>query len=377
MFGTTQPNTTSTSQNSTFNCGTSGLSFNFGLTGVTLGETPLGGKRSTTATNQLKEGFLTNTLPDDVLEYCKCNYCNCYATVAPIRMIDNKIACGRCKRDTEGARLMIVEVLAKQFNFPCRYRNTGCKSILKWETIDAHEKVCNYKVIRCTVANCEWENAKLLLKTHFEEKHSDEIIHSRRGVVVNLQEKNSLNYLYVSKNNLFLVQLCNDGEKINHQIKFFCTSFERSIYVYDICVYDAQKKLTYLNQKLQSFDDETGVCNTGLTANELQLFFTENKVNILFEIKRFGNDPGNLSMQNIECPVCFEPMLENIMIGVCGHSVCQKCKPSLQNCPSCRSPFGISNSSSSFGGSSPAAKRVSDIRNYSLEALIKKLNPVL
>lgn len=309
------------------------------------------------------------TLADDVLEFCKCNYCNCYVSVGPVRMVDNKIACGRCKHEEDGTRLMIVEALARQFNFPCRFKNLGCSAVLKWLSVDLHEKVCDFKEIECTVVDCDWIGAKSALKLHFEQKHGSEIINAQKGITITFQEKKTSNFLYVSKNKTFLVMLSNDGEKINHQVRFFCTSLEACMYVYDICIYDSEKKLTFLNQKLQSFDDGANLFNTALSIDALQPMFANGTfVNISFQIKYTSSESTNLSTQHIECPVCFEPMVGNIIVGVCGHSVCEQCKKSLQNCPCCRSDFSIQIPRNN------STKPVLDIRNYSLETLIKKIS---
>jgi len=44
-------------------------------------------------------------------------------------------------------------------------------------------------------------------------------------------------------------------------------------------------------------------------------------------------------LQELECPVCFECMVPPITMCENGHSICPKCKPKLNNCPSCNKPF--------------------------------------
>lgn len=44
-------------------------------------------------------------------------------------------------------------------------------------------------------------------------------------------------------------------------------------------------------------------------------------------------------MKELECPVCFEYMKPPISMCENGHSICNDCKPKLNNCPSCRKSF--------------------------------------
>jgi len=44
-------------------------------------------------------------------------------------------------------------------------------------------------------------------------------------------------------------------------------------------------------------------------------------------------------LQELECPVCYEFMAPPITMCENGHSICPKCKPVLNNCPSCQKPF--------------------------------------
>jgi len=44
-------------------------------------------------------------------------------------------------------------------------------------------------------------------------------------------------------------------------------------------------------------------------------------------------------LQELECPVCFECMVPPITMCENGHSICPKCKPKLNNCPTCNKPF--------------------------------------
>lgn len=44
-------------------------------------------------------------------------------------------------------------------------------------------------------------------------------------------------------------------------------------------------------------------------------------------------------LQELECPVCLECMVPPITMCENGHNICPKCKPKLNNCPSCTKPF--------------------------------------
>lgn len=66
---------------------------------------------------------------------------------------------------------------------------------------------------------------------------------------------------------------------------------------------------------------------------------------------RFSMD----SIQNAcECPICFEYFKDIIYICESGHSVCDKCAPRLQTCPSCK-------------------KKITRIRNFNFEELVRSV----
>lgn len=68
----------------------------------------------------------------------------------------------------------------------------------------------------------------------------------------------------------------------------------------------------------------------------------------------FSCDFDDEMLQKLECPVCCTVMQAPIFQCVIGHSICEVCKTSCQNCPTCREPFG-------------------QTRNYLLEEVTKNL----
>ena len=44
-------------------------------------------------------------------------------------------------------------------------------------------------------------------------------------------------------------------------------------------------------------------------------------------------------LKALECPVCFQMMIPPITLCSNGHNICNSCKPTLQNCPTCRGNF--------------------------------------
>ncbi|PSN30314.1 hypothetical protein C0J52_27237 [Blattella germanica] len=44
-------------------------------------------------------------------------------------------------------------------------------------------------------------------------------------------------------------------------------------------------------------------------------------------------------LKKLECPICMEYMIPPITVCLNGHSICNSCKPRLDNCPSCRGNF--------------------------------------
>jgi len=46
-------------------------------------------------------------------------------------------------------------------------------------------------------------------------------------------------------------------------------------------------------------------------------------------------------LKDLECPVCMEYMVPPITLCTNGHSICSKCRESVQRCPTCRAEFSV------------------------------------
>jgi len=55
--------------------------------------------------------------------------------------------------------------------------------------------------------------------------------------------------------------------------------------------------------------------------------------------RSFTDDLGEELLGALECPVCMEYMVPPISLCESGHSICDRCRPQLPVCPTCRKPF--------------------------------------
>ncbi|KAF2905498.1 hypothetical protein ILUMI_00664, partial [Ignelater luminosus] len=80
--------------------------------------------------------------------------------------------CGRCKKD-DNIYLCntYYEMLAHQFNFPCRYYKEGCYIKDLFNDIGLHEENCPYQLKRCPVKACLWSGTTAELIIHYDVVH--------------------------------------------------------------------------------------------------------------------------------------------------------------------------------------------------------------
>ncbi|XP_044747538.1 uncharacterized protein LOC123308772 [Coccinella septempunctata] len=118
----------------------------------------------------------------------KCAVCKHYLSISPI--VHNDVLGSICGRDlckklaaSQGTnyRQSAYEGLAKVFEFPCMYEESGCKEVLPWNEIGEHELICEFMKLCCPFSTdqfedeekiCTWEGNTSEILGHMEEVHS-------------------------------------------------------------------------------------------------------------------------------------------------------------------------------------------------------------
>lgn len=109
----------------------------------------------------------------------KCVTCGCYLSVDPITQCQNGYCCGRCQTDEKNA-IVIFEILAKTFKFPCSYDVHGCEAAAFFgEKMREHENTCQYRSSSCPVTlSCDWRGYAKDVLSHCSEKHAKNVMKS-------------------------------------------------------------------------------------------------------------------------------------------------------------------------------------------------------
>ncbi|CAH0558758.1 unnamed protein product [Brassicogethes aeneus] len=92
----------------------------------------------------------------------------------------NCIVCSEPIQDTKNYSL---QKFANFFDFPCKYRKTGCKFTGKNTEIKTHEKYCKFGPYNCPLAGfveCAWKDNVAEIISHAEKVHNDMILKSDR-----------------------------------------------------------------------------------------------------------------------------------------------------------------------------------------------------
>ena len=55
----------------------------------------------------------------------------------------------------------------------CRFEEYGCKVLMKKETLNDHEKICDFRIVSCPVIGCDEEVSISSYMKHLKEKHGD------------------------------------------------------------------------------------------------------------------------------------------------------------------------------------------------------------
>jgi hypothetical protein len=86
--------------------------------------------------------------------------------------------CSVCRLHTLSTRNAVLEKLSVQLNYPCMFRENGCRDKNSLDLIGEHEKKCRYIQQVCLVQKlnpgiCTWTGIAGSMNTHLTEEHVD------------------------------------------------------------------------------------------------------------------------------------------------------------------------------------------------------------
>ncbi|CAH1954796.1 unnamed protein product [Acanthoscelides obtectus] len=320
----------------------------------------------------------------------KCEQCKFPCSVAPVSKESGNFVCGRCYPG--GAPNEAYEEAAEEALFPCGF---GCPDIIPWGQVPSHEAVCKGRTVICPFANCTSSAALKDLVDHINEAHALFLQRSHKVNEIYLGLMDEIIRLHCIQYGkftfLFFIKfegLLNNQElyEVSYSIhlvwpqNFERTELEALQCSLELQIPNSYVKLTRLIQgtDIQLYHDKQhcvncayGKCKkpshenrfkwplVGVPINtcdslEKPVFYTIN-------VHKERLNAVIITPRDLECPVCFEYMTENILLCEQGHSTCTKCiSPPpctiarVAKCQICRASFGAS-------------------RNYQLESLIKSM----
>lgn len=237
---------------------------------------------------------------------------------------------------------------------PCRFEKNGCKARCKPSLIKQHESTCTFYSLVCPYMyfnECQEDEPVMNIIEHFETVHTHSIIITETDMVrlcfhVNTSS-NQLNLL-VMKNEKFFVHIIRDSEedKLHYFIYYIGMQEQTGQFSCTIEHTMSNSKIetaaSLLHEScLNASYDKLGA--TSFNMSLLRELFKDN-INVCIKIVPKSNIPFSDCYEKLlngfECPVCNGFMRPPIFQCLAGHSICNKCRPKVSSCPTCRSNYG-------------------------------------
>lgn len=341
-------------------------------------------------------------LNDDILncDLFKCNQCKKILRL-PIRYVEDvgNFCKGCAPTDSISKQNLELENVFMKLIVPCRFEPNGCKTKCNIQLVERHESTCNFHSLVCpyTYFNECSEEWITNIADHFLEKHTHSIIITETDTInLNLHidaAYNQLNLLVI-RNEKFLVR---NVKEIDDDKVYYFVYYMGGINNLDdfICTIDFVTKNTKIETSvsllhvsmLSASYNKANAASFNMTL--LQEIFEDNvniSVKILLKSSLYSESDERL-LNCFECPVCNLPMRPPILQCLSGHSICNKCRPRINHCPTCRSNYGSTRNYTlenlSMSIKYPCTFRdlgcrgvfpVSDINRHENECLLKPFN---
>ncbi|XP_023012974.2 uncharacterized protein isoform X1 [Leptinotarsa decemlineata] len=339
-------------------------------------------------------------LTEDTLRTLRCALCYCYLSVSPIIIISEngqEQKCGRCKDITPNNKInqknVAFENLMKLVLFPCTFPD--CEEKLTWENVEAHEKECRHRTIKCPIhSNCNDLIKIENIEFHFENSHGGYLF---RDTISDLTMKfGDYSVALLIKDKIpFLLQRKVDESychfhifslkpKTDYYFEIKMSSPKTNgfslLYVDDVTFYEERKhcmKCTSgrCNEKYHVYCNayrkyvKKEIMTNKIEPQLAKSFLRSDVFTLTVNLFKYDSKPGDeqdeltaeeisicnsnnekLMRQLLQCPVCMELMTAPILTCKTGHHICSSCRKRISVCPSCGSSFR-------------------DSRNYGLEEL--------
>lgn len=257
-----------------------------------------------------------------------------------------------------------LEMILQHLRIPCR---NGCAEKLDYFNMNLHEAVCVNRKHFCPMRHfneCSWEGTLNDLVGHSMSEHSDIVLRgSNNSFLLDVDITKSYNIIKLlhNDNNKFILHINCDLEQSQlryimyyigklEKIEEFSYSVEQSCDNTCSLYHGTNSKIYHDSQYSREFDLSKAL---SINISLLKQFVNESTVVTLIRIFTPKASNGLLEeriLNYFECPICNSLMKPPIYLCLTGHSICNRCRPRLHQCPSCRSNFG-------------------NARNYALEAL--------
>ncbi|CAG9857159.1 unnamed protein product [Phyllotreta striolata] len=283
-------------------------------------------------------------LPDNSLPKMPCFVCKKPLSYFPIYNTEAGPSCGRHgtpkKYRNCSFRCEFYEELAKNVLFPCCYKSNGCLEILLPKNVAKHELQCKFQTFTCPF-ECpdEWKGFAGEILEHTESKHPGDVLTDCCFEVDFINNYNKIKLMPYLDGVYLINYRCSGNEKI-----LLCTVTKLGYEPvddnmnYKIIFEDSGKQF---NHTVYSDLNDTVCIN--ITAVNATL---KNPTAVLASIEVFQMEPIKDSdiknansglLRHFECIICMDYMLASIYLCATGHSICDRCKDNVKECPTCKS----------------------------------------
>lgn len=281
--------------------------------------------------------------------------------------------CGSCNLmdDTKLAlHNSALEMILQNMAIPCRNFGRGCKEKVDYFNMSSHDSLCGCRNYCCPMKlfeGCAWEGGSSALLDHSLGNHPGFAIAANGNCFrldVDISTTNDLIKLLYTDNDKFILHIKCDVEELKLQyIMYYVGSIDKaSEFAYTVeqtgCVGINSCSLHHGSNNIILHDVEFMKDFDTARALSIDLTLVKQLVNdpvvaTLIKITSKNHNQEELDerlLNFFECPVCNHFMKPPIFQCLAGHSLCNRCRPKLGQCPTCRAGFG-------------------NTRNYALEAL--------
>lgn len=281
--------------------------------------------------------------------------------------------CGTCNlMDSSNVAIhnSALELILQNLAIPCRNFAKGCREKVDYFSMAAHDSVCSCRNYNCPLKlfeSCNWEGSSAALLDHSLGKHPEFAINGNSNCFkldVDISTTNDIIKLLYAESDKFILHIKCDVEALKlRYIMYYIGNVDKvSDFSYAVeqtgCVTINNCTLHHGSNNTILHDTEfTKEIDVGRSLN-IDLTLVKQLVNepvvttlIKIQSKNVYQEELDEKLLNFfECPVCNHFMKPPIFQCLAGHSLCNRCRPKLGQCPTCRAGFG-------------------NTRNYALESL--------